>query len=134
MTKIFAVAIAVILIAIPAMAEAKIAAKIPFEFHAGDTTLPAGEYVIEVLSALNIRVTNKDTGEAAVVQTPIPISEAAPLRSAKLVFSRYGSEYFLAEAWWAERSNGRAILKTNLEVELAKRIAPVRIESVSARK
>jgi hypothetical protein len=41
----------------------------------------------------------------------------------KLVFNRYGSQYFLAEIWVGSAALGRQLPKTSREKELAKEVA-----------
>ncbi|MSV29484.1 MAG: hypothetical protein EXQ52_12200 [Bryobacterales bacterium] len=66
---------------------------ISFDFHVHEKVLPAGEYQINFgTDALQIK---SDAGSAYLL-TPVSRSQRATPR---LVFRRYGSEYFLAEIW-----------------------------------
>ena len=133
MTKIFAAAIVLGLLAVPAMAQSAVTAQIPFAFYVGDKMLPAGPYIFESLTAHTMRITNTNTRDGATVLTPIPIGEREPVRSNKIVFRRYGNDSFFTEMWWAGYSSGRSTWKTDLEATLARRVPSIRIESVSAR-
>ncbi len=70
--------------------------KIPFEFHAGKTTLPAGNYTIHVVGvgANLLEIKNDDGHSVAFVQT----MDAAPVSASKtyeLLFDHTGQDYYL---------------------------------------
>jgi hypothetical protein len=71
--------------------------KIPFEFHAGRTTLPAGNYTINVVGVesnlIEIR-SDDDTHSAALVQT-MDVNAESALKTAELVFDHTGEDYYL---------------------------------------
>jgi hypothetical protein len=81
----------------------RVIASIPFAFNVGKTTLPAGKYTITVLNptsdrkTLQIRSLNGRT--SAIVLTMTSNSHASD--NAKLVFERYGDEYFFLQAQMA---------------------------------
>ena len=96
-------------------------ANIPFSFVVSGKTLPAGEYNVR-------RGTSPDTmvirgvqhGEgafAAFVPTTVP---SARRGIARLVFHRYGNQYFLAQVW-TSGGQGEQIPPTRLERELIAR-------------
>jgi hypothetical protein len=92
-------------------------ANIPFGFIVHNKTLTAGEYVvgpshdvIVIRSADNkksILVMGKDTRSKQVQKT------------GKLVFHRYGNEYFLSEVWTPGDEWGHRLSKTRREREIA---------------
>jgi hypothetical protein len=102
-----------------ARAQEPVVASIPFQFTAGQTTLPAGEYrvqkVSDVSSALLIRSTE---GRAIIVMTS-PASANAPQAKSKLIFRGYGNRYFLAQVWSAGSARGRELPKSAKEKEQA---------------
>lgn len=81
----------------------KLIANIPFTFTAGKTTLPAGKYTITVLNPASDRKVlqiRRVSGHAsAIVLTMSNSSKATD--DAKLVFERYGDQYFFAQAQMA---------------------------------
>ena len=92
-------------------------ANIPFAFNVGNKTLPAGKYTISVLNptsdrkVLQIRSTN---GRAsAMIQTNSVVGNTAD--DAKLVFERYGDQYFFAQAQMAGEPTSFAALKTSAQ-------------------
>lgn len=71
---------------------------IPFAFGVGDQTLPSGKYI--VLTATperSIRVVSSDGKHSAVVNT-LPNYAQAASENSRLVFHKYGPEYFLVES------------------------------------
>ena len=78
----------------------RVIARIPFAFNVGKTTLPAGKYTITVLNptsdrkALQIRSLNGRASATVLTTT----SNGHASDNAKLVFERYGDEYFFLQA------------------------------------
>jgi hypothetical protein len=94
---------------------------VPFEFIAGNVQLPAGEY--EVTSAgswggptLLVRNVNSKGGSFVV---SFSCSSKKPAADAKLVFHRYGQQYFLAEVWNRNSSLGNQIRVNSRQTQLA---------------
>ncbi len=92
-------------------------ANIPFDFQVGKATLPAGEYVVSRVFPYSgqavLRLRSED-GRAVAVVNMITMRSKAPDR-AKLIFHRYGSEYFFAEAWSGGESTGLLAPKSRAE-------------------
>ena len=97
-------------------------ANIPFEFTVGETTLPAGDYNVSRLSsgeAIALRGT-----ESAVRLTSL-ITRTEPAKQSKLVFHRYGNQYFLSEVWTAGYANGRKLVKSKAEQRIQRDMSKV---------
>jgi hypothetical protein len=81
----------------------RVIASIPFAFNAGKTTLPAGKYTITVLNPTSDRKTlqirSLNGRASAIVLTTTSNGHASD--NAKLVFERYGDEYFFSQAQMA---------------------------------
>ena len=94
---------------------------VPFSFNVGNTQLPAGKYEIQSAGVtgrvLNIR--NRDTGEGTFVLPQACESSKASTES-KLVFHRYGRQYFMAEFWVSGYTQGHQFKAGRKETELAK--------------
>jgi hypothetical protein len=93
-------------------------AEIPFDFAAGNTRLPAGEYQVKFVSQQAVLIQSKDARSSAVVST---MATQANKTSdvGKLVFNRYGDQYFLSKIWSSASDTGRALYKSRLEREVA---------------
>ena len=99
-------------------------ANVPFDFVVGNTNFSAGTYEIAALSGTGetLRVKNLET-QKAIYRLSTSLVASAPGVS-KLVFHRYGSQYFLAEVWGNDRA--RQITKSKAETAAANEIAEVR--------
>lgn len=99
-------------------------ANIPFEFVVGDKTLPAGEYTVKAATTAGdaLVIQGVDNGESAVRLSDS--TEQLKNRPARLVFHRYGHNYFLAEVWNGE-STGRAIVKSRQERAIERELAGI---------
>ena len=112
--------LAVLLMATAAQAQqAKVSAVVPFNFIAGDTVYPAGEYSISSLSnSPVVRISNTDRDTSAMMLSHACVN-AAPSTESKLVFHRIGENYFLYQVWVAGNQSGREFNRTKAEVQLA---------------
>lgn len=91
--------------AVPGQAQdqAKISATIPFTFVVGSKELKAGEYVVQrygVLGSQNLQFRSKD-GDVAQTAFTVPIETNKSGDHERLVFHRYGDQYFLSQVWFA---------------------------------
>jgi|SRR5262252_4210891 len=91
---------------------------IPFAFHVGAQTLPAGEYSLKSVQQ-NIVALRDQNGHtlANVIANSVEGNASA---SSKVVFHSYNGEYFLAQVWSSGVSNGLEIAKSREEIEMAK--------------
>lgn len=92
-------------------------ARVPFTFTVGDKSLPAGDYTVRILNPTSDRKTLQIRSEngrvSAMVQT-IGVNSALA-RDTKLVFRRYGEQYFFAQAQMAGDTTSLAATKTRAE-------------------
>jgi hypothetical protein len=112
----------------------KVAADIPFEFSIGYKTLPAGEYIAQtVATAGDSLMIQSGDGKISAVR----LSEAtAPRKNkthARLVFHRYGQQYFLAEVWNGADNTGRQLSKSQEERAMESELANISSQSESGR-
>ena len=98
-------------------------AQIPFDFHVGDRLIPAGEYTVRSLNddETVLRISNGRQG--AAVNTSA--AQGRGERRARLVFRRYGDQFFLAAVWGAD-DNGRAISPSKRERSLRRELRAAR--------
>jgi hypothetical protein len=72
---------------------------IPFQFHAGNTKLPPGKYVIHMLDYADssmMEISSADDSTSALFEVQVVQADTAPTKS-EVLFNRYGNRYFLAE-------------------------------------
>ncbi len=101
-------------------------ATIPFAFHDGSHTFPAGKYQIRCDSnILSVQSTNR---ENFGVHMTIAEFRTRTTENGKLIFNKYGDQYFLSDVWLARSDSGRKLVAGRLEKQLrgtpAKRPAP----------
>ena len=71
-------------------------AKVPFSFTVGDKVLPAGDYTIKSETPQLIMIKNHDHPADSALTLVDQASNGSP-SGGKLLFRRYGSQYFLSE-------------------------------------
>ena len=84
---------------------------IPFNFYVGGKALTAGQYTVgrsteTTAEGLVVRGTD---GHAGVFVLTRGIQTAEVQQQSKLVFRRYGDQYFLGEVWTFLRNTGREL-------------------------
>jgi hypothetical protein len=95
---------------------------VPFEFIAGDTVLPAGDYDVQSTGpwggkALSIHNVTSNAG-TLLLSNSCQLAKTSD--SNKLVFYRYGQKYFLAEVWTVNTHIGRKMPLDQGQTELAR--------------
>ena len=104
----------------------RITANVPFEFSIGEKKLPAGKY-----SVGRIRQGSDDTvlsvddsdGHWKAIRASSSVQTLNTTNKARLVFHRYGNEYFLSQVWSAGAVTGRQFPRTQHERELERNYA-----------
>jgi hypothetical protein len=107
-------------------------ANIPFDFHVGKASLPSGVYDIKPLTPETLMIRSKDGQQVAVAAT-IPVNSPESLNTGKLVFNRYGDQYFLSKALRPGGSTGQQLLKSRTEIEVAKNLSKPAEATVAAK-
>jgi len=103
----------------------QVVSNIPFEFVVGDQTLPAGAYSVRPANAqANALMIQSKDGKNAAVRLSNPTEQRNNKRYARLIFHRYGQNYFLAEVWNGE-STGRQLLKSKHERAIERELASI---------
>jgi hypothetical protein len=99
------------------MAQNTETAEIPFDFHVGQSTLPAGTYTI-VKAAMSgiLQLRNDDTSKSIFLG---PQGREAAKNDPKLTFRCYSGDCFLSAVWMPE-TPGYTFLKTKQEKEMEK--------------
>lgn len=114
---VLATAIVAVGAAAPARADERVIAKVPFAFVAGESLLPAGEYIVKVVSEdLTVwEVTSVDGHQLAMINTIAASSSGRP-EAPELVFDKFDNQYFLARVVTAD-ADGREIPLTPARME-----------------
>jgi hypothetical protein len=105
----------------------QISAKIPFSFVVKDKVLPAGEYTItkiHVDSAPALVFRSAD-GKGQMVVQMLTSEASRPSPDTRLVFHRYGDDYYLSDVWMIGTSTGLRLATSAGEERLTKVTAQV---------
>ena len=136
MRQIFAATMTMGLVVLSASAQLgkeQMQIQIPFAFHVNNMTLTPGLYSVEAVSTDLTRFTNIAEKKSVLAITPLR-DGSSQTYVPKLIFNRYGSDYYLSKMWFGQGAAVRAFLPTPVERELAKNNRPAQTESVSARR
>ena len=95
---------------------------IPFNFYVGQTIFPAGEYTVEPIrqNSQNVWLLENTNRHFSVVFTTIPVWASVTHDQTKLVFNRYGDQYFLSQISTAGDNSSRELRMRHWERQLAK--------------
>ena len=105
---------------------------VPFGFIAGDRSLPAGDYSVQVNPERGSVVLHQEGQSPLLLLTNQKESTNTPPRG-KLVFKRYGANFFLSEVWSQDNATGQALTPSAAEKEMAHKKQPEQILVVQAR-
>ena len=98
----------------------RLTVNIPFSFHVGRTAMPSGIYAVQSgLVASGILTMRPESGASAVNIRTIPNTTLRPPANGKLVFHKYGEEYFLFEVWTPNSTAVATLPASPQERELA---------------
>ena len=106
-------------------ASVQLKANIPFAFSVGNKTLPAGEYTVRCTNPNSdmkvLQLRSSDGMESALIRTSSVIGESQD--NAKLVFNRYGEQYFFAQVWLPSETIGMQAPKSRTEKQMERELA-----------
>jgi len=109
-------------------------ADIPFQFHAGNTELPPGKYIIHVLDSSDLtimEISSADGKMSALFDVHEAEANSTPARD-ELIFNKYGNRYFLAKLFDESNPDGSAVIESRYEKRVDKTTAEAQ-EHVAAR-
>jgi hypothetical protein len=104
-------------------------ADVPFPFQVGETTMPAGKYILRESGVL--LTVRGEAGKPAVMILTSPTEHRSKSSRSSLAFERYDSDYFLTNIREGGSQNGRALPKSKREKELARRVTFGHTEEVA---
>ncbi len=91
---------------------------IPFDFSVGDKLMKSGEYVIAPNGdkALTFKSTGGNGSAVTLTNAVISTKGDGP----RLVFHRYGGQYFLTQAWLTHAEKGWELFVSAKEIHMAR--------------
>ena len=121
LTLVVGLAMATVVVPANGQVSTFVTADIPFDFIVANKTLRAGKYTVTEASTNGLRIRGRDA-ESSAMRLTNAITEKSKKRNARMVFHRYGQQYFLAEVWSGE-SYGHQLLKSSKERHLREELA-----------
>lgn len=116
--SMLSLAVTLAAVAVYANPTGSLTANIPFAFSPGDKTLPAGDYAVVPLTTPGVLRIRREDGRAAVLVLTQSVQARPGQNQTKLVFRRYGDQYFLAQIWAVGNGTGRELGQSRTEREL----------------
>ena len=126
LTAIFAIFLGLAVVGVQAQTPSKVEVNIPFEFSAGTKTLQPGVYSIKRLSGNYLALRSVDGKSAVILNAPVNLTSLDDKAGERLVFSKYGDQYYLAQIWLTA--------DTGRELIVSKRPAKPEIVELSLRR
>jgi hypothetical protein len=100
-------------------------AQVAFDFYVGDRLVPAGEYTIKSMTDDEQLLSIVSSNGSATTTTNSGTEKSNGEGHARLVFHKYGDQYFLTAVWGSD-STGRTLSETKRERILRKEIRAAR--------
>ena len=99
-------------------------ANVPFDFTVGKSNLAAGTYNIQSISTGTgqVLVIRGEDGANSMLASPNSAETLNPSPNSRLVFHKYGSQYFLSQIWLEGERLGREFKISRREAEMAKSV------------
>lgn len=95
-------------------------AKIPFKFNVGESLMPDGSYTIERRSGPNPLVLIRSVGSGkSAYALSLGRHSSREQKSTRLVFRRYGDQYFLGQIWTRGEADGITFAVSSAEKKLS---------------
>lgn len=111
-----AILAAALIVSVPfAQAQSRVKAEVPFAFSLQDKTMPAGNYQIIAVSDRVLEVWNLDAQHGQLLAKQISVQSKD--QSPKLVFHKYGDQYFLSQIWDGQNDTGIQLAESKREKE-----------------
>ena len=110
-----------------------VVANIPFQFRVGNKTLPAGEYTVRKLNpgsdVAAVQIRSADGKNSAIVHMMTVAGKAQ--EGERLIFNRYGNQYYFAQAWVDLKSSGLEAQMSHAERAAQRELAGIKAKTES---
>ena len=108
---------------------ATVRVSIPFQFHVGNATMPAGDYTIRELNedsnASTLQISCQKSGANTIVNMIGALGNTPAM--SKLTFRRYGNQYYFAAVWVEGENDGLQAPKSKAERATQKELATLNV-------
>jgi hypothetical protein len=102
---------------------------IPFQFHAGNTKLPPGNYSIHMVENSELKfmeITSADGSTSALFEVHETDSNSTPAKG-ELIFNKYGNRYFLSKLFDEGNPSGNEVAESSYEKQVSQAAAEAQI-------
>jgi len=132
---LFAAALALVVTTVASAQTTKVKVTVPFSFIANRANLPAGQYLLQSVDIEGkvLQIRNMETNSSNLVMFHSCVSLAS-VKQTKLVFNRYGEQYFLNQIWVEGNNSGHELSPSPREKEVAKDFSKHEVVLVAARR
>ena len=124
MAVVFFAAVAVT--SVHAQGAGNMSVTIPFDCAVSGKTLPAGKYYLQRSTEgarVVTQIRSRDKNQSVYLPQAHPVQDSEIQAESKLVFNRYGDQYFLSQVWISGRSVGQELAKAGKERVLQREMA-----------
>src|ERR1700732_150925 len=97
---------------ITAQGSQKVTVQVPFGFHVGSSMLPSGEYTVDTDAAPGVVRLRSADSKSTVMIISMAVQAPAASSQGKLIFHKYGDEYFLSQIWKPGTNSGSELRKS----------------------
>jgi hypothetical protein len=104
---------------VQAQTPGRVEVTVPFDFVAGKATLKAGAYTVKRMAGNALAIRSADGKTTAMVNAPLAIGSRESRSGQRLVFNKYGDQYFLSQVWMGVDS-GRQLFPGKGEASAAR--------------
>jgi len=104
----------------------ELVADIPFNFTVCTQQMPAGKYRVRPLTSAttNVLLVHSEDNQSAELACTHDVQSTGPTSGGKLIFNRYGNQYFLSELWFPGETTGHELSKSEREQAIIKELPP----------
>ena len=114
--RFLALSFALVIFSAAAFAQSRVTSiEIPFNFHVSNEKFAAGKYIIQRISDTAFLIQNTDEKASILAQMPLTLENRKASAAEKIVFNRYGDEYFLRQIFTNRNGVGRALYESKSE-------------------
>jgi len=114
---------------VAALAEAKF--NVPFDFTVGKVSLPAGSYSVSRIGSIqtHLQLRRNDGKEGTIERiNHVELNRGQMSEASKLIFHRYGDQYFLAQVWNLGSTTGYELPQSKAEREIGRNVTQPKTE------
>ena len=97
----------------------RVEVKVPFDFAIGKVLFKAGTYSVKKASDNTLVIRDVDGKTTKLFDAPLTIGSRDYKAGERLVFNRYGTEYFLSQVWLSS-DTGRQLFASGAEMKAAR--------------